>query len=172
MRVWSLGQENPLEKEMEAHCSILAWRIPWTEKPGWQQCTSDTRGRLNAIKNWYANVWVFVRGMGVWGSKGTNPQLLCSQKSLWLSYKSITLMYSKRHGVENQKGRKQDRLPGFLEASGLSLLLVKLNKSQQGKSGFLEVYQIFRPREICTQANYKTFYIYIYRSLAQSQMTY
>ena len=81
-------------------------------------------------------------------------------------------MYSKRDGMENQKGRKQDRLPGFLEASGLSLLFVKLNKSQQGKSGFLEVYQIFRPREICTQENYKTFYIYIYRSLAQSQMTY
>ena len=29
-----LGQENPLEKEMATHFSILAWRIPWTEKPG------------------------------------------------------------------------------------------------------------------------------------------
>ena len=81
-------------------------------------------------------------------------------------------MYSKRYGMENQKGRKRDRLPGFLGASRLSLLLVKLNKSQQGKPGFLEVCEIFRPREICTQANYKTFYVYIYRSLAQSQMTY
>ena len=33
-KVWSLGQENPLEKEMTAHSSILAWRIPWTEEPG------------------------------------------------------------------------------------------------------------------------------------------
>ena len=33
MQVQSLGQEDPLEKEMEAHSSILAWRIPWTEKP-------------------------------------------------------------------------------------------------------------------------------------------
>ena len=32
-RVRSLGQENPLEKEMAAHSSILAWKIPWTEKP-------------------------------------------------------------------------------------------------------------------------------------------
>ena len=32
MRVWSLGQENPLGKEMATHCSILAWKIPWTEK--------------------------------------------------------------------------------------------------------------------------------------------
>ena len=32
--VQSLGQEAPLEKEMATHSSILAWRIPWTEKPG------------------------------------------------------------------------------------------------------------------------------------------
>ena len=30
----SLGQEDPLEKRMAAHSSILAWRIPWTEEPG------------------------------------------------------------------------------------------------------------------------------------------
>ena len=28
------GQEDPLEKEMATHSSILAWKIPWTEKPG------------------------------------------------------------------------------------------------------------------------------------------
>ena len=33
-RVRSLGWEDPLEKEMAAHCSILAWRMPWTEEPG------------------------------------------------------------------------------------------------------------------------------------------
>ena len=32
--VRSLGREDPLEKEMATHSSILAWRIPWTEKPG------------------------------------------------------------------------------------------------------------------------------------------
>ena len=32
--VWSLGQEDPLEKEMSTHCSILSWRIPWTEEVG------------------------------------------------------------------------------------------------------------------------------------------
>ena len=30
----SLGGDNPLEKEMAAHCSILAWKIPWTAEPG------------------------------------------------------------------------------------------------------------------------------------------
>ena len=33
-RVQSLGGEDPMEKGMAAHSSILAWRIPWTEKPG------------------------------------------------------------------------------------------------------------------------------------------
>ena len=33
-QVQSLGREDPLEKGMAAHCSILAWRIPWTEGPG------------------------------------------------------------------------------------------------------------------------------------------
>ena len=32
--VQSLGWEDPLEKEMTIHSSILAWRVPWTEKPG------------------------------------------------------------------------------------------------------------------------------------------
>ena len=32
-RVRSLGWEDPLEKEMATHSSILAWRIPWTEEP-------------------------------------------------------------------------------------------------------------------------------------------
>ena len=33
-QVRSLGWEDPLEKEMATHSSILAWRIPWTEEPG------------------------------------------------------------------------------------------------------------------------------------------
>ena len=33
MQVWSLGQEDPLEKEMATHSSILAWETPWTEEP-------------------------------------------------------------------------------------------------------------------------------------------
>ena len=32
--VRSLGQEDPLEKEIATHSSVLAWRIPWTEEPG------------------------------------------------------------------------------------------------------------------------------------------
>ena len=35
--VQSLGWEDPLEKGIEIHSNILAWRIPWTEEPGWLQ---------------------------------------------------------------------------------------------------------------------------------------
>ena len=34
IRVWSLGQEDPLEKEIATHSNILAWKIPRTEEPG------------------------------------------------------------------------------------------------------------------------------------------
>ena len=40
-RVWSLGRENPLEKEMATHSSTLAWEIPRTEEPGGLQSTTD-----------------------------------------------------------------------------------------------------------------------------------
>ena len=42
-RVRSLGREDPLEKEMAIHSSILAWRIPWTEKPSRLQSTGSQR---------------------------------------------------------------------------------------------------------------------------------
>ena len=42
----SLGQEDPLEKAMAIHSSILAWRIPWTEEPsGLQSMGSDTKSQ-------------------------------------------------------------------------------------------------------------------------------
>ena len=43
--VQSLGQKDPLEKEMATHSSILAWRIPWTEEPGGLQSLGSQRVR-------------------------------------------------------------------------------------------------------------------------------
>ena len=43
--VLSLGQEDPLEEGMATHPSILAWRIPWTEEPGWLQFTESQKVR-------------------------------------------------------------------------------------------------------------------------------
>ena len=43
--VQSLGQEDPLEKGMATHSSILAWEIPWTEKPGGLQSRGSQKSR-------------------------------------------------------------------------------------------------------------------------------
>ena len=40
-QVRSLGQEDPLEKEMAIHSSTIAWKIPWTEEPGRLQSTGS-----------------------------------------------------------------------------------------------------------------------------------
>ena len=46
MRIQSLGQEEPLEKEMAIHSSILAWEIPRTEEPGGLQSMGPQRVRM------------------------------------------------------------------------------------------------------------------------------
>ena len=48
-RVPSLGQEDPLEKEMPTHSSILAWRIPLTEEPGGLQ-SMRLKSRINTMQ--------------------------------------------------------------------------------------------------------------------------
>ena len=45
MQVQSMGQENPLEKEMATHSSILAWKTPWMEEPGRLQSLGSQRVR-------------------------------------------------------------------------------------------------------------------------------
>ena len=47
MWLWSLGWEDPLEKEMATHSSILAWKIPWTEEPDGLQFLGSQRVRHN-----------------------------------------------------------------------------------------------------------------------------
>ena len=51
-RVGSLSQEDPLEEELAACSSVLAWDIPWTEEPGRLQSIGSQRVRLdNSNKN-------------------------------------------------------------------------------------------------------------------------
>ena len=45
MRVGSLAQEDPLEKEMATHSRVLAWEIPWTEESGGLQSTGLQKSR-------------------------------------------------------------------------------------------------------------------------------
>ena len=55
-QVQSLDWEDPLEKGMETHSSILAWKVPWTEEPDGLQCIgsqkSGTHLRDSACMSW------------------------------------------------------------------------------------------------------------------------
>ena len=66
--VRSLGREDPLEKEMATHSSILAWRIPWTEEPGGLQSPgSQSRTRLSdftSLLHFKIGGSKFLRGFG------------------------------------------------------------------------------------------------------------
>ena len=59
MRVWSLGWEDPLEKDMVSHSSILAWRIPWTEEP----CRLQSMGSQRVGHDWVTNTFTFLKGL-------------------------------------------------------------------------------------------------------------
>ena len=52
-RVRSLGQENPTEKEMATHSSILAWKISWTEETGGLQSMGSQRVEHDLVTNTY-----------------------------------------------------------------------------------------------------------------------
>ena len=60
-QVRSLGQEDPLEKKMATHSNILAWRIPWTEKPSGLQSMGSQRVRHYLVtkqsKSTLGNIW-------------------------------------------------------------------------------------------------------------------
>ena len=53
--VWSLGWEDLLDKGMETHSRILAWKIQWTEEP----CELHTLGSQRVIHNWATNTFFF-----------------------------------------------------------------------------------------------------------------
>ena len=52
-QVLSLGQEDPLEKEMATHSSTLAWTIPWTEEPGRLQSMGSQRVRMTELLHFH-----------------------------------------------------------------------------------------------------------------------
>ena len=71
-RVWSLGQEDPLKKEMAIHSSTIAWKIPWTEEPGrLQSMESQSRTRLSDF------TFTFIH------SAAAAAKLLQSHPTLW-----------------------------------------------------------------------------------------
>ena len=67
-RVQFLGQEDPLEKGMATHSNILAWRIPWTEKPGRLQFMGSQRVRHNWATHTHTHAWLKIPYILPWWS--------------------------------------------------------------------------------------------------------
>ena len=70
MQIQSLGQEDPLEKEMATRSSILAWRIPWLEEPGGLQ----SMGLQRVGHNW-SNLALMVLDLDVIEKKSQNMEV-------------------------------------------------------------------------------------------------
>ena len=56
VKFWSLGWEDPLEKEMAIHSSIPAWRAPWMEEPGELQSMGSQRVRQDSVVTDHAHM--------------------------------------------------------------------------------------------------------------------
>ena len=67
-QVASLGGEDPLEKEMATHSSILAWKISWTEEPGGLQSMGSQRVRCNWVANTYLLSYTYMGGNAMFWS--------------------------------------------------------------------------------------------------------
>ena len=64
--LWSLGGENPLEKQMAINSNILTWEIPPTEEPGELQSMASQR-----VRHKWATKHTHILTVGIWGRKGT-----------------------------------------------------------------------------------------------------
>ena len=79
--VWSLGQEDPLEKGMATHLAIPAWTIPCTEQPGGLQSMGSWRVRCD----WVTNTFTFLQAVGRTDSTPRRPEATASPSDLLLS---------------------------------------------------------------------------------------
>ena len=87
--VWSLGLEDPLQKEMATHSSIHAWKIPWTEEPGGLQ----SMGSQRVGHNWATSLSfiIFIIVILNFQSDNSNNQHVVLMLSLFLQIVSFCL---------------------------------------------------------------------------------
>ena len=87
-QVLSLGQEDPLEKGMATHSSILDWRIPWTEEPGGLPSMGSQRVRHDWVINTFTSLQRLKCPRRV--KPVVNAQwMLCQQKRDWSDHASL-----------------------------------------------------------------------------------
>ena len=118
--VRSLGREDPLEKEMVAHSSILAWRIPWTEEPGRLQSTGSQRVRHDWTSLHFMVFPVVIYECESWTIKKTEHRIIDAFE-LWCGRRLLRLPWTIRRS--NQSNLKEISPGCSLEGLMLKLKL-------------------------------------------------
>ena len=104
IQVWSLGWEDPLEKGMATHSSILAWWIPWTEDPG-ELYSPGSHKDLDKTK--WDQSWVFIGRTDV---EAETPILWQPHVKSWLIGKDSD---AGRDWGQEEKGPTEDEMAGW-----------------------------------------------------------
>ena len=92
----SLGQEDPLEKEMATHSSIHAWKIPWTEQPGGLQSMESQR----VGRDWATSAQLSSAG------------LMTTTRLKWLFSRSVVSNFLQSHGPQHYRPPCPSPSPG------------------------------------------------------------
>ena len=145
-QVWSLGQEDSLEKRMASHSSILAWRSPWTEEPGGLQ----SMGPQRVGHDWAINT-IYTLLMGLPGStSGREPACQCRRYKETLvqflsqedpleegmaTHSSILVPHSEEPGRLQNIGSQRVRHDWGTWHSFMQTLLIGESEEQKGTSG-------------------------------------
>ena len=112
-QVQFLGREDPLEKGMAAHSSILAWRIPWTEEPGGLQSVGSQRVRHDRATSTLTFHTLLGVSLAFVSSRGASVVCVCVSNIF-----SFTLLVRSSAGTEDRALGKENPHP----SSGLSIM--------------------------------------------------
>ena len=131
-RVQSMGQEDPLEKGMATRSSILAWKIPWTEGPGWLQSIGLHRvGHDQSDLAHTAQHSELLKGVRGWGCEGACLQGWTASRedtlrsSVSRSPSASDSQHLTKHEI-NSEGRKVRRRWLFKDPTAKILELIVL----------------------------------------------
>ena len=120
--VWSLSQEDPLEKETEIHTSILAWRIPWTEEPGCCKGQRSLWGCKESDKTeWLTHTHKRKRSLrkvariASWQTDGASAESLKSQSTFHVHSSALGNMWLTWNEIVKKKKKERDERMGWEE---------------------------------------------------------
>jgi len=141
MQVRSLGQEDPLEKEMATHSSILAWRIPWTQEPDRLQSMGSQKSQTR-LSDSTPTITFRQEGSGSWKIQRHSQLHSTWLKRVHSNLKGPKLKTESDYQVEKQSTRTRSTdCPSPME----SLMMINQQKAlkiNQQKALFWFSYQL------------------------------